>query len=396
MKKLFILGILAMCSLFVSAQQVRIFPKSTTANPNPSLSGLAVDGFDSTYWMSTKVTSCYYQVNLKKAAAVGLFKMSYFSQGSISFTITAANNPAMTGAVKLGVFAPNPGNFSLKEFSVNNSTPYTSYRLTFTLDIPYRLKISELQLFLLSSSAAYDLKVYNDLKVYKSANIDTLIAPIVYGNTRFTSNVTVAGISKLWGNTTIGMSRAQPANLIVNGSSTLYGNTTISGTKTNSVNLTVNGDIIANSISGPASGNLTFSGGGWLRTSDGAIHFPSQVGIGGADCPNTDTKLAVKGNTVIYGHLYVEHLKIQVPAWADFVFNTNHKLSTLSETETYIKTHGHLEGVPSATDVKENGIDVAEMNKILLQKIEEMTLLMIEQDKAIQTLKAKIEVLQKQ
>jgi hypothetical protein len=72
--------------------------------------------------------------------------------------------------------------------------------------------------------------------------------------------------------------------------------------------------------------------------------------------------------------------------WPDYVFSPNHKLPTLDETEVYIKANNHLEGVPTEAEVKDKGIDVAEMNMILLKKVEELTLLMIEQEKRIKEL----------
>ena len=53
----------------------------------------------------------------------------------------------------------------------------------------------------------------------------------------------------------------------------------------------------------------------------------------------------------------------------------------IDELEAYIKEHKHLPGVPSSEEVKREGIDVAEMNKILLEKIEELTLRVIELEK---------------
>jgi hypothetical protein len=69
--------------------------------------------------------------------------------------------------------------------------------------------------------------------------------------------------------------------------------------------------------------------------------------------------------------------------WADFVFDDNYKLNTLSEIETYVSENNHLPGIPSACEVQENGIDMVEMDSKLLQKIEELTLYTIQQQKQI-------------
>jgi len=101
----------------------------------------------------------------------------------------------------------------------------------------------------------------------------------------------------------------------------------------------------------------------------------SNVGIG-----TTDTKgykLAVAGNMI------AESVKVSLQAnWPDYVFAKEYPLPTLQETEKHIKEKGHLPGIPSAAEAKANGIDLGVMNAKLLQKIEELTLHLIEQCKA--------------
>ncbi|MVT07831.1 hypothetical protein [Chitinophaga tropicalis] len=92
-------------------------------------------------------------------------------------------------------------------------------------------------------------------------------------------------------------------------------------------------------------------------------------------------KLAVKGS------IGATKVKVTLTGWADFVFEPAYKLPSLSELDTYIKANKHLPGVPSATEVEKNGIDLGEMNKVLLQKIEELTLHLIDMKKEIGELK---------
>jgi len=75
--------------------------------------------------------------------------------------------------------------------------------------------------------------------------------------------------------------------------------------------------------------------------------------------------------------------------WSDFVFSTNYNLMPLYEVENFITENKHLPDVPSATEVKENGINLAQMDAILLQKIEELTLYLIEANKRIEELEKK-------
>lgn len=77
--------------------------------------------------------------------------------------------------------------------------------------------------------------------------------------------------------------------------------------------------------------------------------------------------------------------------WADYVFEDDYDLPTLDEVEQHIKEKGHLKDIPSAEEVEENGIELGEMNKLLLQKIEELTLYTIELKKEIEELKSKID-----
>jgi hypothetical protein len=101
------------------------------------------------------------------------------------------------------------------------------------------------------------------------------------------------------------------------------------------------------------------------------------VGIGTATAPNAEARLAVNGA------IYAKKLKVTQQNWADYVFDKDYRLMKLPQVEAYIKKHNHLPDVPSAKEVQQNGTDVAEMQAILLRKIEELTLYIIEQDRKI-------------
>ncbi|SFN61727.1 hypothetical protein SAMN05421738_1171, partial [Algoriella xinjiangensis] len=68
----------------------------------------------------------------------------------------------------------------------------------------------------------------------------------------------------------------------------------------------------------------------------------------------------------------------------------DYEFPKLEEIEKFVKENNHLPGVPSAKEIQENGLKVGEMNNLLLQKIEEITLLLIEQQKEIKELKETI------
>ncbi|HUW06790.1 MAG TPA: hypothetical protein VMW01_11080 [Williamwhitmania sp.] len=84
-------------------------------------------------------------------------------------------------------------------------------------------------------------------------------------------------------------------------------------------------------------------------------------------------------------------INIKTDVWSDFIFNKDYKLRSLDKVEEYISTNKCLPDVPSEAEVKESGVDVAKMNAILLQKVEELTLYVIKQQEEIKELKNKID-----
>jgi hypothetical protein len=95
------------------------------------------------------------------------------------------------------------------------------------------------------------------------------------------------------------------------------------------------------------------------------------------------------GNALeVNGIVRSKEVLVEITGWSDFVFEKDYKLMSLAEVEQFVKQHGHLPDVPSANEVEENGIGLGEMNALLLQKIEEMTLHLIEMEKRIQELES--------
>ena len=77
--------------------------------------------------------------------------------------------------------------------------------------------------------------------------------------------------------------------------------------------------------------------------------------------------------------------------WCDFVFDEDYRLAPLSEVEAFISANKHLPGIPSAAEVEGNGLPLAQMSANFMQKIEELTLYTIEQEKEIDALRAEIQ-----
>lgn len=91
-----------------------------------------------------------------------------------------------------------------------------------------------------------------------------------------------------------------------------------------------------------------------------------------------------------------EKVKIDIAStnnWADYVFKKEYKLRTLEEVEKHIIEKGHLPNIQSAEEIVKNGINVAEMDAKLLEKIEELTLYSIEQNKQIKQLQQQVQEL---
>lgn len=103
----------------------------------------------------------------------------------------------------------------------------------------------------------------------------------------------------------------------------------------------------------------------------------------GSPSPSAGYKLAVNGK------IRAHEIKVET-SWADFVFKPDYRLRSLKDTENFIKTNGHLPEIPSAKEVEKHGINIGEMNAKLLQKIEELTLYVIELSKENKELGTKI------
>ena len=116
------------------------------------------------------------------------------------------------------------------------------------------------------------------------------------------------------------------------------------------------------------------------------IQSDSTVGIG-----TTDTKhyrLAVNG-AAIFTKVVVKNYS----TWADYVFDESYKLPKLSDIEQFIKAHKHLPEMPTAAEVEKNGVDLGDTQVLLLKKVEELTLFLIEQNKKIEAQQKQIEIL---
>jgi hypothetical protein len=165
------------------------------------------------------------------------------------------------------------------------------------------------------------------------------------------------------------------------------------GTSANGAGITLSGSTNQQTAGGKGSLMLYSSGGSGMTI----IGETANVGIGTI---NPDSKLTVKGK------IHAEEVKIDLAVPADYVFEKyylgksslkpDYTLLTLSEVEKFTAANHHLPNVPSAKEIKENGLLLGEMSNVLLQKIEELTLYSIDQQKTIKKQATAIEKLEKE
>ena len=188
----------------------------------------------------------------------------------------------------------------------------------------------------------------------------------------------------------------------------------------------VKGDMILRSLSGNTIIN-TFSPTGAIRFGTGEDSGPEgntekmtivssgDVGIGET---SPDAKLHVNGDVKVTdqvaigssgeavpaeyllgvdGKVICEELKVKnSEAWPDYVFQDDYELMPLPEVAAYIQANNHLPNVPSASEVEKEGIAVGEMNRKLLEKVEELTLYLLEVAAENKALKARVNKLENQ
>ena len=93
--------------------------------------------------------------------------------------------------------------------------------------------------------------------------------------------------------------------------------------------------------------------------------------------------------------LNAKDINVEMNNAADYVFDENYNLKSLSEVESYVNENKHLPGIPSAAEMAENGMNVSTMSNLLLEKVEELTLHMIRLEKENEALKAEVKSLKK-
>lgn len=131
-------------------------------------------------------------------------------------------------------------------------------------------------------------------------------------------------------------------------------------------------------MSGPGRGIRMITNNGSSYVERIRILSNGNVGIGKN---NPTSKLEVNGT------IKTKEVNITATGWSDYVFLPEYKLMPLGEVENFIRENGHLPNIPSEAVVMENGVNLGEINAKLLEKVEELTLYLIEQQRELESQK---------
>ena len=187
------------------------------------------------------------------------------------------------------------------------------------------------------------------------------------------TDLNVTGSTKLDGNVGIGLGTIKPMEKLHVGGNIIADTVNVNNVRAWDIigfnSITTYGDV-GIGLLGPPTERLEVDG--TIKTTN--LNATGKVGIGVADpLYPLDVDGIIRADGVI----------VKLAPFPDYVFTPNYKLPPLNEVETHIQEQGHLPDMPPATEVEENGIDLAEMNAKLLQKVEELFLYTIELNKKI-------------
>lgn len=272
--------------------------------------------------------------------AVSDYKLDVNGTGRVNSTLLVGSSPTSWLGESAG--------YSLQVVGTNNSTAgnvgiHIQNRTTAASNAVLSFGVGPTDV--LKSSIAQDL---SRLTIY--GNNDLRLTPFWNGNIEFYSPLS---------SSVLGLIKGTNGNM-------LLGTTTDAGYK-----LDVNGSTrLNNSLVVNADGTVAL---GTITT------YPSGY------------KFAVAGNIIAEK----VRVKLQSSTWPDYVFDKKYKLPSLREIELFIQQHQHLPGVPSAAEVEKEGIDLGDNQALLLKKIEELTLHLIELNKKVDQLAAENEAMKK-
>ncbi len=267
------------------------------------------------------------------------------------------------------------------------------------------------------------------LKVTGASTLASLTASSLTstGAATLRSSLTVAGTTTLKGATTVNNTLNVTGNTTLNGITYTKGDIEATGRAILNGGAIVKGGIVASLTDHPGyPGSITIGGTekatikasefcGYKPACPKDLYFDAknyifQDGNVGIGVENPTAKLHVNGKILCSGEIEVADLnsnsinvnslnakdiQMDMHGAADYVFDENYNLKSLSEVESFVNEHKHLPGMPSAAEMDANGVSVSKMSNLLLEKVEELTLHMIELKKENEALKARVQELEK-
>ncbi len=139
------------------------------------------------------------------------------------------------------------------------------------------------------------------------------------------------------------------------------------------------GTTVANDLIVASDGNIGIG----TTAPNAKLHVNTNMMIG-PGTPTSGYALSVNGKVIS------EEVRVEADVWPDYVFESEYPLIPLGQLEHYINTNKHLPNIPAANQVQKEGIALGDMNRRLLEKIEELTLYLIQQEKKLNALQQKV------
>ncbi len=310
--------------------------------------------------------------NLYSEGQLGLFNYSY-PGNPMSLPVDASN-------VGVYGFKPNNGLNGAAVYGWNKDDNTLNYGGVFVAD--GNSSNTNYAIYAKADSASANYAAYFDGRVKIVGNddfdktSDILVATVTHDS--YDDTYAVYGISTPQEGYGIGI-RGEGGWKGIYGTATNSGNFTsygVHGYATGSGGVRVG-------VFGTANGGTT----NWAGYFAGDVYVTSDLRIG-------TTTQATGYSLSVNGKIACEEVLVEDDgSWPDYVFDDNYNLMNLEELEQSINENNHLPGLPSAIEVKEDGFELAGMQKLVLQKVEELTLYTIEQGKMINILKEEIKSL---
>ncbi len=127
-----------------------------------------------------------------------------------------------------------------------------------------------------------------------------------------------------------------------------------------------------------------------VNRNDGTVY------MGSSNLDNENLNLGTGYKLRVFGKIISEEVRVQLKnAWPDYVFENNYKKLSLNELEQFVKENKHLPNIPSAKEIEKDGQMLGDLQRKMMEKIEELSLYIIDQNKAIEALKKRVNQIEK-